>query len=237
MPVIRARRTLIGAIPPARAGCCAQPGAPSRPVPRADPSVPPSPAPSGPSRPTATGAGRRPRTWAGARTRRCRGIVPARLPDQGRDLRHRELSRGGDVEVLVLGGGGSHCRHDPVGDVVDVGQGSRLTTVAEDLERALVRERLRDQVRDGVGDSRLVGIGQLARPVGIERAADRVAQAVLVVGRARVYLAGELREAVGRAGIGQSSRWRSGVGYSVARSNTIDEDTYTSRATSARSRR
>ncbi len=41
--------------------------------------------------------------------------------------------------------------------------------------------------------------GSLARAVGVERAADRVRQAVLVVGGAAVDLAGELGEAVGRA--------------------------------------
>ena len=59
-------------------------------------------------------------------------------------------------------------------------------------------ERLADQVGHGVGDARLV-VGHLARPVGVERAADRERQAVLVVRGAAVDLAGELGEAVGRA--------------------------------------
>ena len=46
-------------------------------------------------------------------------------------------------------------------------------------------------------DARLV-LGHLARAVGVERAADRVRQAVLVVERAAVDLARELREAVRR---------------------------------------
>ena len=67
-------------------------------------------------------------------------------------------------------------------------------------ERPLSRQRLSDQVRDRVRDPRLVGIRQLTRPVGVERAADRVAQSMLVMRRARVDLAGELREPVCRAG-------------------------------------
>ena len=61
----------------------------------------------------------------------------------------------------------------------------------------LPRQRLADQVRHGVRDARLV-VRQLAGPVGVEGPADRVRQAVLVVQRETVFLAGELREAVGR---------------------------------------
>ena len=59
-------------------------------------------------------------------------------------------------------------------------------------------QALADEVGDHVGDPRLV-LGHLAGPVGVERAADRVGQAVLVVRGAHVDLAGELGEPVGRA--------------------------------------
>ena len=91
-----------------------------------------------------------------------------------------------------------HRGDDAVGDVVDVRERARLLAGAEDLQRPLPGEHLADQVGDRVRDARLV-VGHLARPVGVERAADRVRQAVLVVQRAAVDLAGELREAVGRA--------------------------------------
>ncbi len=109
-------------------------------------------------------------------------------------------SRGGDVEVLVLARGRSHRGDDPVGDVVDVGEGAGLLATAEDLAAAAGRASTL-AIRSGTawaipGSSR---IGQLARSVGVERAADREPQAMLIVGGARVDLAGELGEAVGRA--------------------------------------
>ena len=155
-----------------------------------------------------------------------RRILAAGLPDQRRDLGDRALLGGGDVEVLVLAGGRGHRGDDPVGDVVDVGERARLLAGAEDLQRPLAEQHLGDEIGDGVGDAGLVAVGQLARPVGVERAADRVAQAVLVVGGAGVDLAGELGEAVGRAR--RRARRRDGssvVGNSVARSNTIEEET------------
>ena len=106
-------------------------------------------------------------------------------------------SDGGDVEVLVLAGGVGHRGDDPVGDVVHVGERARLLARAEDLQRPLPGQHLADHVGDHVRDARLV-VGHLARPVGVERAADRVGQPVLVVQGAAVDLAGELREAVGR---------------------------------------
>ena len=51
-----------------------------------------------------------------------------------------------------------------------------------------------------MGDARLVGVRQLPGAVGVEWPADRVPQPVLVVRGARVDLAGELREAIRRAG-------------------------------------
>ena len=86
----------------------------------------------------------------------------------------------------------------PVGDVVDVRERARLLARAEDRQRPLPGEHLADHVGDHVRDAGLV-VGQLAGAVGVERPADRVGQAVLVVQRAAVDLAGELREAVGRA--------------------------------------
>ena len=50
-------------------------------------------------------------------------------------------------------------------------------------QRAPAGERLVDQVGHRVRDPRLVGVGQLAGAVGVERPADRVAQAVLRRGR------------------------------------------------------
>ena len=87
---------------------------------------------------------------------------------------------------------------DPVRDVVHVRERARLLPGAEDLERLLARERLADEVRDGMRDPGLV-VGHLARAIGVEGPADRERQAELVVGRAAVHLAGELRVAVGGA--------------------------------------
>ena len=162
--------------------------------------APPSRAAGAPSRPTASAAARRPRSSAGARARSSSGSLPHASQIRRAISATVSSSRRGDVEVLVLAGGRGHRRDDPVGDVVDVRQRSRLLAGAEDLERPLAGQRLGDQVRDRVRDPGLVGIGQLARPVRVERAADRVAQAVLVVRGARVHLAGELREPVCRAG-------------------------------------
>ena len=103
----------------------------------------------------------------------------------------------GDVEVLVEPGGMGHGGDDPVGDVVDVRERPGLLARAEDGQRAQPGQRLADQVRHGVGDPRL-RVGHLARPVGVERAADRVREPVLVMGGAAVDLAGQLGEAVGR---------------------------------------
>src|SRR4051794_9550065 len=128
-------------------------------------------------------------------------VLPARLPYDPRDVGDRELLGRGDVEVLVLSRRAGHRRDDAVGDVVDVRERARLLSRAEDLERALPREDLADQVGYGVGDARL-GVGQLAGAVGVEGTADREGQAVLLVERAAVLLARQLREPVGRAGDG-----------------------------------
>ena len=126
------------------------------------------------------------------------GSSPARLPDDARDLGHRALLGGRHVEVLVLAAGwaiavtipaamSSTCvRVRVCSPEPKIGSGPRAG------------QHLADHVGDHVRDARLV-VGQLARPVGVERAADRVRQAVLVVQGAAVDLAGELREAVGRA--------------------------------------
>ena len=118
-------------------------------------------------------------------------------PAAAGDLGHRELLARRDVEVLVQPRFRARRDDDPVGDVVDVGQRARVLAGAEDRQRAQPLERLAQQVRHRVGDPRL-GPGHLARPVGVERPADRVRQAVLVVRGAHVDLAGELREPVGR---------------------------------------
>ena len=89
-----------------------------------------------------------------------------------------------------------HRRDDAVRDVVHVGERARLLARPEDLKRVLARERLADQVGYGVRDPRLV-IRQLAGPVRVEGPADRVRKPVLVVQRAAVDLASELREAIG----------------------------------------
>ena len=75
-------------------------------------------------------------------------------------------------------GGDGHRGDDAVGDVVDVRQRPRLRAVAEDRQRRALgqRQALLDDVGDHVRDARLV-LGHLARPVGVERAADRVGEA------------------------------------------------------------
>ena len=67
------------------------------------------------------------------------GILAAGLPDERGDLRDGVLLGGRDVEVLVLAGRGGHRGDDPVGDVVDVGEGARLLARPEDLQRPLAR--------------------------------------------------------------------------------------------------
>ena len=74
----------------------------------------------------------------------------------------------------------AHGADEAVGDVVEPGEGARLLAAAVDRHRAEAVERLADQV----GDDRVVGA---AGPVGVERAADRVAEAVLG-GAARQYI-------------------------------------------------
>ena len=78
--------------------------------------------------------------------------------------------------------GGAHRGDDPVGDVIDVGERAGLLAGAEDLQGTLTGEHLVDQVGHGVRDAGL-GVGQLAGAVGVEGAADRVGQAVLLDGR------------------------------------------------------
>ena len=107
-------------------------------------------------------------------------------------------SRGRHVEVLVQGGRMGHRGDDAVGDVVDVRERPRLLAGAEDRQRAHPGERLAQQVGHRVRDAGLV-VGHLARPVGVERPADRERQPELVVGGAAVGLARQLRPAVGRA--------------------------------------
>ncbi len=172
-PLRRSRRC-----PPRRSICASQPSS------------------SRPSRPTASGAARRRRSVGRCSSSKSLGVLAAGLPDDARDLGDGQLARGGDVEVLVQAGGRAHRGDDAVGDVVDVGERARLLARAEDLQRALPGEHLVDQVGHRVRDARL-GVGHLARAVGVEGAADRVGQAVLVVRGAAVDLAGELREAVG----------------------------------------
>src|SRR3954468_16298213 len=118
------------------------------------------------------------------------GVAARLLPDDPSDLGDGELLGGADVEVLVHRRRRGHGGDDAVGDVVDVGERPRVRAVAEDRQRRAGREAqaLADQVRHRVGDARLV-LGHLARAVGVERAADRVVQAVLVVRGADVELA------------------------------------------------
>ena len=183
---------------PASARSCSRSHSTVAASPRAGPRAPPSRAAAAPSPPTASGAARRPRSSAGAPARTRRG--PRRTPPRSirGDLGDGQLLRRRDVEVLVLAGRVGHGRDDAVGDVVDVRERARLLAGAEDLQRPLAREHLPDQVGHHVRDARLV-LGQLAGAVGVEGPADRERQAVLVVERAAVDLAGELREAVGRA--------------------------------------
>ena len=116
----------------------------------------------------------------------------------------------------------------PVGDVVDVGDRARLLARAEDLQRLLAGQHLLDHVGDHVRDAGLV-LGHLARAVRVERAADRVAQAVLVVRRAAVDLARELREAVRRprrrrvAQVVLGGRERASRSRTPSTSDTYDE--------------
>src|SRR5207302_2601263 len=81
-------------------------------------------------------------------------VLPARLPNDLRDLRDGQLARGGDVEVLVLARARAQCRDDALGDVVDVREGARLFARAEDLQRALTGEHLVDQVGNRVREPR-----------------------------------------------------------------------------------
>ena len=118
-------------------------------------------------------------------------VAAAGLPAQPGELGDRGLLAPGDVERLALAGRRAHGADEAVGDVVEPGEGARLLAAAVDRHRAQAVERLADQV----GDDRVVGA---AGAVGVERAADRVAEAVLRGRRAAVHLAGQLREPVGR---------------------------------------
>src|SRR5437588_5506089 len=89
-----------------------------------------------------------------------------------------------------------------------MGKRAGLGSRAEDLERTLVGERLRDQVGHGVGDPRLVWLRLLAWAIGVERTADRVAEPMLVLSRARVDLTRQLREPVRRTGGGTVTQVR-----------------------------
>ncbi len=125
------------------------------------------------------------------------GSLPAASQHSAAISRDGQLVARRDVEVLVEPGRVPGRGDDPVGDVVDVRERPRLLAAAEDRQRGDAGERLADQVGHRVGDAGL-GVGQLARAVGVERAADRVRQPVLVVRRAAVDLARQLGEAVGR---------------------------------------
>ena len=85
------------------------------------------------------------------------------------------MVRSSDAEMLKSSFSAAACSErgdDAVGDVVHVRERARLLARAEDLERVLAGQHLADQVGHDVRDSRL-GVGQLARPVGVEGAADR----------------------------------------------------------------
>jgi hypothetical protein len=120
-------------------------------------------------------------------------IPPARLPQDAGDLEDGALVRSGDVEVLVLGRGVPERRDDSVGDVVDVGERPRLFPRPEYVERPLAAQNLADQVGHHVRDARL-RLGQLGRAVRVERPAYGERQPMLVVKRAAIDLARELRE-------------------------------------------
>ena len=120
------------------------------------------------------------RSSAGARAR-ARPGRRRRPPSTMRAISATVSSR--EAEMLkssFSAGRRAHRGDDPVGDVVDVGQRARLLARAEDLQRPLAGEDLADQVGHRVGDPRL-GVRQLARAVGVERAADRVRQAAAAV--------------------------------------------------------
>src|SRR5438552_8635599 len=111
----------------------------------------------------------------------------AGVPDQTGDLSDAELLLRRDIEVFVQSGRRPHRADDAVGDVVDVRQRSRLRARAEDLERARSRQHLANEVGYRVRDAGL-GIGDLARAIGIEWTADREAKPMLGVRRTAVHL-------------------------------------------------
>ena len=127
------------------------------------------------------------------------GVLAARLPDQ---LRRSATVSSSEAEMLK-------SSFSPAGDAIAVTIPSAMSStwvsvrVCSPLPKICSGrwpgQDLGDQVRHRVGDPGLVAVGELARAVGVERAADRVAQPVLVVGGARVHLARQLGEPVRRA--------------------------------------
>ena len=154
--------------------------------PRARP-VPASPAAAAPSPPPASARCTSTPAPGRCSSSNASGRLAARLPDDPRDLRHRQLARASDVEVLVQARLASASpRTMPSAMSLHVRQRARLLPRAEDLQRSLPRQRPCSIRSATACASPAVASGSSPGAVGVERAADREAQAVLLVGRAAV---------------------------------------------------
>jgi hypothetical protein len=107
-----------------------------------------------------------------------------------------------------------------VGDVVHVRERARLLAGAEDRQRLQTVQRLAQQVGHSVRDAGL-GLGHLARPVGVERPADSEGQPELVCAAQQYTSPASFDHPYADRGGGQSGRYFSVVGNCSARSNTM----------------
>src|SRR5207247_8119282 len=124
------------------------------------------------------------------------------LPDLAGKLLNRRRRILPNVEVVIFGLRVETGRDDAIRDVLNIGEAPLLLARAHDLERIVSVEHLACEVWDHVGDTGFV-LGVLSRPVGVEGATDRVADAMLFVEGPTVLFAYELREAVV-----SNRRWR-----------------------------
>ena len=159
---------------------------------------PPSRARGAPSRPTGHGAGRRPGSSAGAPARRRPG--PRRTaPRRSVAICSTVSSSAAEMLKSSFSAAGERiAADDAVRDVVDVRERARLARPSRRSAGGRWPARTL-RIRSGTTCAMPGLVGRsLARAVRVERAADREGQAVLLVRRAALDLAGQLREAVGR---------------------------------------